>query len=395
MSLDSWFDDDADATGLGDRGAPAGSGGRHAGEPTSSSVASTAAPVAASGAPGVVHLAGGGARALLLAAELGPRRPVVDGYEVGEELGSGGSGSVWAGTGPDGQRRALKVLHPDTALAGGTELLRELSLLRRVRHPRLVAVHDISRDAQGRPVLVLDLAAGGSLAGLLRSRRRLGAAEVVGLLTALGPALEELHAAGVVHGDLSPGNVLLDARGGPLLADLGVARALGRRPGSVLGTPGFSDPAALTGGSGAAGDVYGLAAVCWCALTGAPPPAGRRGPGRPKGAELPPGTSQDLLAVLRRGLHAKPSRRPTPGELAEAAAACARPRPLRLPAGPPSAGPVDGLAAHRVNTPLPGPRTGVRDGGRPDGGGPDGGNPAAGDEAPAAPVDLDRAGLDR
>jgi len=318
-------------------------------------------------------------RARLLADELGPRVPVVDGYAVGEELGSGGSGQVWAGTGPDGQRRALKVLHPGGA--GPEDLLRELALLRRVRHPRVVAVHDISRDAEGRPVLVLDLAAGGSLAGLLRTRRRLGAAEVVGLLSALGPALEELHAAGVVHGDLSPGNVLLDARGEPLLADLGLARALGRRPGSVLGTPGFADPAALAGDPGAAGDVYGLAAVCWCALTGAPPPAGRRRPGRRAAGQLPPGTSQDLLAVLRSGLHPRPSRRPTPGELAEAAAACARPRPLRLPppvapapagrGGPGTAGApgADGLVprgvpassatsagSHRLAAPLPGPR---------------------------------------
>ncbi|NIZ92652.1 serine/threonine protein kinase, partial [Kineosporiaceae bacterium B12] len=238
-----------------------------------------------------------------MADELGPRRPVVDGYEVGEELGAGASGTVWAGTGPDGERRALKVLHADAAPGGSTDLLRELALLRRVRHPRLVAVHDISRDGGGRPVLVLDLAAGGSLADLLRARRRLGTAEVVGLLASLGPALEELHAAGVVHGDLSPGNVLLDARGEALLADLGLARALGRRPGSVLGTPGFADPAALAEEPGAAGDVYGLAAVCWCALTGEAPPAGRRRPARRAAAQLPPGTSQELLAVLRRGLH--------------------------------------------------------------------------------------------
>jgi len=327
---------------------------------------------------GVLHRSD---RVRLLADELGPRVPVVDGYAVGEELGSGGSGQVWAGTGPDGQRRALKVLHPD--VAGTGDLLRELALLRRVRHPRVVAVHDISRDAGGRPVLVLDLAAGGSLAGLLRSRRRLGAAEVVGLLSALGPALEELHAAGVVHGDLSPGNVLLDARGEPLLADLGLARALGRRPGSVLGTPGFADPAALSGEDpGAAGDVYGLAAVCWCALTGAPPPAGRRRPGRRAGGQLPPGTSQELLAVLRSGLHPRPSRRPTPGELAEAALTCARPRPLRLPpptlpgvaagraggggvaspVGAPSPGaPAPSPAgAHRAASPLPGPRPAER-----------------------------------
>ncbi|NAZ78369.1 protein kinase, partial [Kineococcus sp. T13] len=272
------------------------------------------------------------------------RPPVVDGYAVGRLLGAGGSGVVWAGTGVDGVERALKVLHLPPAPGAGAEeqLLRELSLLRRVRHPRVVAVHDISRDTSapradapaGRPVLVLDLAAGGSLASVLARRRRLSAGEVAGLLAVLGPALEDLHAAGVVHGDVSPGNVLLDARGEPLLADLGVARALGRRHGSVLGTPGFADPAAVAGEDvGAASDVYGLAALAWCALTGAPPAAsgtpGGRLATRRAAAGLPPGTSGALLEALRDGLHRKASRRPTPGELALAVAECARPRPVR------------------------------------------------------------------
>ncbi|MGI4893499.1 MAG: protein kinase domain-containing protein [Janthinobacterium lividum] len=266
--------------------------------------------------------------------------PVVEGYEVGAFLGAGGSSVVWSGTGPDGVARALKVLAPDGGdglpgdPAGGADVLRELSMLRRVRHPRVVAVHDISRDERGRPVLVLDLAAGGSLAGLLAARTRLGAGEASGLLAVLGPALEELHAAGIVHGDVAPGNVLLDARGEPLLADLGLARALGHRHGSVLGTPGFADPAAIAGeGASAASDVYGLAAVAWCALTGSPPaPTGAvaaRLAVRRAGAELPAGTSTQLLEALREALHRKPSRRPTPGELAQAATSCVRPRPVR------------------------------------------------------------------
>ncbi|MEZ0490773.1 protein kinase [Kineococcus sp. TBRC 1896] len=325
-----------------------------------------------------------------------PRRrpPVVDGYAVGRLLGAGGSSVVWAGTGTDGVERALKVVSTPAGEAGdggGGEagLLAELSLLRRVRHPRVVAVHDISTDGQGRPVLVLDLAAGGSLAGVLAQRRRLSAGEVSGLLHVLGPALEDLHAAGVVHGDVAPGNVLLDARGEPLLADLGVSRALGRRHGSVLGTPGFADPAALAGeGVGAASDVYGLAALAWWALTGEVPPAagalGARQAHRRAVAGLPAGGAA-VLSALREGLHRKPSRRPTPGELATVVTAAARPRPVRglgvpgtaarAPQGPPP--PPPGVT-HRLAGDVAGAAQDPEDGGT-------GRRRQAGPGSPAAP----------
>ena len=281
-----------------------------------------------------------------------PRRraPVVDGYRIDRLLGAGGSSVVWAGTGVDDVERALKVLHP----GGSGDLLAELSMLRRVRHPRVVAVHDIATDAEGRPVLVLDLAVGGSLAALVAQRRRLSAGEVSGLLSVLGPALEDLHAAGVVHGDMAPGNVLLDARGEPLLADLGVSRALGRQHGSVLGTPGFADPTALGGGGvGAASDVYGLAALGWWALTGEVATRagalGARSAVRRAAADLPPGSSAVVLAALQEGLHRSQSRRPTPGELAAAVSAASRPRAVR--GLTPSAAPV---APRRVpGTPAP------------------------------------------
>ncbi|WP_337059584.1 serine/threonine-protein kinase [Kineococcus sp. G2] len=366
-------------TGAGDpvAGVRAVRSGRHAAEDP--------AGVPGAGLAGAVRAA---RRAAL--AELGedPRDlpPRVDGYEVGDLLGAGGSAVVWSGTGPDGVPCALKVLHPVRGATAAADPLHELSLLRRVRHPRVVAVRDISRDGDGNAVLVLDLAPGGSLAQVVRRRHRLGAAEVVGLLSVLGPALEELHSAGVVHGDVAPGNVLLDARGEPLLADLGLARALGRPHGSVLGTPGFADPAVVAGGDlGAAADVYGLAAVAWWALTGRVPPSGAAGAGRRAvrraGAELPAGTSAELLAVLREGLHRKPSRRPTPGELAQAAAGCAQPRPLRAvarewaPAGPlRRPGPVGGPVGAPVGGATGEPSGRVADGGR------------AGVAAPVVPV---------
>ncbi|WP_345714274.1 protein kinase domain-containing protein, partial [Kineococcus glutinatus] len=247
---------------------------------------------------------------------------MVDGYAVGRLLGAGGTATVWEAVGPDGQPRALKVLDrlagsPPAEAAGAAEegpaddgagersaaLLRELALLRRVRHPHVVAVRDISTTATGEPVLVLDLAAGGSLAALVRRRRRLAVGEVVSILTAVGSALEDLHAAGAVHADVSPGNVLLAADGTPLLADLGVARALGDVGGWLHVTSGFSDPALEDGGEvTAASDVYGLAAVAWFALTGSPPPREGRLTRRRARQELPEGMPPELADLLR-GAH--------------------------------------------------------------------------------------------
>ncbi|PPK95330.1 serine/threonine protein kinase [Kineococcus xinjiangensis] len=288
--------------------------------------------------------------------------PQVDGYAVGRMLGAGGSASVWEGTGPDGLPCALKVLEETPAAAGAADpLLRELSLLRRVRHPSVVAVRDISTTAEGRPVLVLDLAAGGSLAALVR-RRRLVVGEVVTLLLELGPALEDLHATGVVHADISPGNVLLRADGTPLLADLGVARVLGEAGGWLHATTGYCDPAVAAGGSpGAASDVYGLAAVAWFALTGSPPPAAGRLGRRRAGRALPEGVPAELTDLLLQALDPPPNRRPAPVELAVGASEAAPARPLRVvAAGPapypdPSRGPDPfGAVAAGGERPAPG-----------------------------------------
>src|SRR5690606_4753627 len=131
---------------------------------------------------------------------------------------------------------ALKVIRPRTGDVD--DALCEAGLLASVRHRHVVHLYDVlplTEVGTGRPeavVLVTQLAAGGSLAQLLSRRSILSPGELVTVLQPVAGALVDLHARGVVHGDLSTGNVLFRADGMPLLADLGTARVAGERGGA-------------------------------------------------------------------------------------------------------------------------------------------------------------------
>ena len=148
------------------------------------------------------------------------------GFVIGELLGSGNSSEVWAARiAATGERVALKrvaLTEPDALRAARTEA----ALLTALDHPHLIRLHALipTPDAA---VLVLDLADGGSLADLLARRGRLAVGEVVTALAPIGAALACAHQHGVLHGDVTPGNVLFTAIGLPMLADLGVGRIVG------------------------------------------------------------------------------------------------------------------------------------------------------------------------
>ena len=155
--------------------------------------------------------------------------PLVPGYTLEARLGRGGSGEVWrAVPRRGGAPVAVKVL-----VAGDPERqAREAALLGGLDHPHLVrlleVVHQPQRGGAPRVALVLELLAGGSLAALLARRGRLRPGEVVTAIAPVAAALAHAHDNGVVHGDLSPGNIVFTAEGRPVLTDLGVARVLGR-----------------------------------------------------------------------------------------------------------------------------------------------------------------------
>jgi eukaryotic-like serine/threonine-protein kinase len=272
--------------------------------------------------------------------------PSVPGYTLEALLGRGGSGEVWrAVPRRGGEPVAVKVL-----VAGDPERqAREAALLGELDHPHLVrlieVVHQPQRGGATRVALVLELLPGGSLAALLARRGRLRPGEVVTAIAPVAAALAHAHGNGVVHGDLSPGNIVFTAEGRPVLTDLGVARVLGEAAAAEV-TPPYVDPTVARGGaSGPASDVFGVAAAAFHALTGIAPwnaatPADTLAVAAagllPDLAELAPDAPPELVAVISRGLAADPHDRGSAAAFALDLRHACRPEPVRLPAeGPP------------------------------------------------------------
>jgi tRNA A-37 threonylcarbamoyl transferase component Bud32 len=262
---------------------------------------------------------------------------LLPGYDVEELVGLGGSGEVWrARERASGEWVALKRLRAgsseDQAAQEVAEhrLSREAALLATISHEHIVALRSVVPTDDGL-VLVLDYAEGGSLAALVAARGRLSAGEVVTIGAPLAQALGDVHARGLVHGDVTPANVLFDGSGKPLLADLGVASLAGDRPGPPGGTLGYADPAldASVSAAGPASDVHGLAAVCFSALTGVPPYLEGNAVAQPL-RPLAPGTPATLVAAIEAGLDLDPASRPDANAFARALFAACAPVAVRL-----------------------------------------------------------------
>ncbi|MDB5733302.1 MAG: Serine/threonine protein kinase, partial [Variovorax sp.] len=267
--------------------------------------------------------------------------PVVPGYVLEHLLGRGGSGQVWrAHPRGGGDPVAVKVL-----VRGDPERqVREAAMLAELDHPHLVRLQRVvRREIRGGPAevaLVLDLLAGGSLAGLLTRRGRLRPGEVVTTVAPVAAALAQAHERGVVHGDLSPGNIVFTAEGRPVLTDLGTARLVGD-VGRAEVTPAYVDPVVARGGApGPASDVFGVAAAAFHALTGIAPwnaadPAGTLGVAArgevPDLALLAPQAPAELVRVIARGLSLEPHLRGSAAAFALDLRHACPPEPVRLP----------------------------------------------------------------
>ena len=206
---------------------------------------------------------------------------LADRYALDRELGRGGMATVFlAEERKHGRQVAIKVLRPEVGNSlGGERFLREINIAARLAHPHIVPLID-SGDANGLLYYVSPYVPGGSLRDRLRESRTLTVEEALRIAQEIGSGLDYAHRSGVVHRDVKPENILF-ADAHALLADFGVARALGAagtndrvtEAGMALGTPEYMSPEQASGEEnlGAASDVYSLACVMFEMLAGEPP----------------------------------------------------------------------------------------------------------------------------
>ncbi|MEE6281216.1 protein kinase domain-containing protein [Georgenia sp. MJ170] len=250
-------------------------------------------------------MARGGAGRSRTRARRRPAPPELTGHRVVGPLGFGANGPAWAARSETGDDVVVSVL-PLSAGASGRSRLRRLAALRDGSHPHLAQVREVQAIDASRCAVITDRVTGPALDTVVRARGELTEAELYALLQSGAGALAHLHARGVIHGDVSPSNVVLSGAGDPVLVDL--AGQLTHE----AGTEGFVAPERHHGQPATpAGDVWALARLVQWAAGPAPP---RR-----------------LIDALGEALRAAPQRRPAAAELARAAAALGEYRPITLP----------------------------------------------------------------
>jgi tetratricopeptide (TPR) repeat protein len=256
---------------------------------------------------------------------------VIGRFRLLREIGRGGFGVVYEAEDQELNRRiAFKAIRPGTAASGDRPewLHREAEAVARLNHPSVVTLHDVGLCDSG-PYLILELLKGEPLQARL-ARGPLPAPEALRIALAVAQGLAHAHREGVVHCDLTPGNVFLTEDGGVKILDFGLSRMLGR--GSIVGgTRGFMAPEQWRGEApDARTDVFSAGALLACMLTGAPPFPSAPGGAPPSYAGAPPtGAPEPIRAALAKVLVVDPAGRPQDGAallalLSEAEAALRR-----------------------------------------------------------------------
>ncbi|MDP1818315.1 MAG: protein kinase [Acidimicrobiales bacterium] len=200
----------------------------------------------------------------------------VPGVEDLVEVGRGGFSVVYRGRQPDlGRDVAVKVVSSGGSGADLERWRREIvAMARLTNHPNILAVYSAGVTDDGSPYLVMPYVPGGSLHDRVKAQGPIAPEEVAVLGAKLAGALASAHAAGVLHRDVKPENVLLSPYGEPQLTDFGIARLLdstATASGKVHATIPYAAPEVLAGFATEAADVYGLGATLHAVLVGAPP----------------------------------------------------------------------------------------------------------------------------
>jgi eukaryotic-like serine/threonine-protein kinase len=201
-----------------------------------------------------------------------------DRYEILKQLGGGGMGTVYKVRDRELDRIvAMKVIRPE--LARTDEALnrfkQELIIARQVTHRNVSRIYDLA-EADGVKFITMEFVEGQSLAQLVQERGKLAPKEAAGIIVQVCRALEVAHAEGVIHRDLKPQNIMVDAHGRVVVMDFGIARSIQigsmTQTGVVLGTPAYMSPEQAKGEElDARSDLFSLGIIFYELLTGASP----------------------------------------------------------------------------------------------------------------------------
>lgn len=264
---------------------------------------------------------------------------LVGGYTLISRLGSGAMGSVWRVRDDGGHQYAMKILRDSLAeedasgersrdqLTARKRLRREAMALQKVRHPGVCGIVDMELD-DALAFIVTELIDGKNLREDVRANGRYVGDDLERLGRKLIEAVKAVHAAGIVHRDIKPTNVMV-SNTGPVLVDFGIAMGEGEshvtRTGLVMGTPGFIAPEIIDGAeSDEMSDWWSVASVLAFAATGEPvfgtkpmmAVLERAAAGSANLVGLPAGT----MAAFRSALNPDRTKRCTPDELLQAIA---------------------------------------------------------------------------
>lgn len=198
----------------------------------------------------------------------------IPGMEFIRPLGDGGQAEVFLFNQAMPRRQvAVKVLRESLAsTAMRSRFLDEANVMAQLEHPHIVAIYSAGVTDQNRPFLVMQYLPLGNLADRVR-RERLSVAEMLSISIAIGSALETAHQAGILHRDVKPHNILLNAYGSPALGDFGIAARARESSSKASYSPRWAPPEALLPDQPltVASDIYSLGATMWHLLAGVSP----------------------------------------------------------------------------------------------------------------------------
>ncbi|MBA2270626.1 MAG: protein kinase [Chthoniobacterales bacterium] len=266
--------------------------------------------------------------AVLAEAKIPDKQWRLGNYDIQGEIGRGGMGIIYRAR----QRRSRRIVALKRVLTHHADSHDSLQRFRReaeaaasLDHPNILPIYEVSETEEGLPFFSMKLATGGSLREVGPSLRD-DPNECVRLMAKVARAVAHAHAAGILHRDLQPGNILLDARAEPMVSDFGLAKWIDEssnltRTLTTFGTPGYIAPEQAEGPAAAvteAADIYSLGAILFGLLTGRPPFQGANALSvirqaaettAPRLRSVAAGLDRDLETIVARCLERDPGAR--------------------------------------------------------------------------------------